>query len=222
MNTLSMLLAAAGAALLVACGGGSSAPPVVSMFGDSINSGTYSRADGTVGRWSPTPVQRVQELVGTRMQIEDASIPGMRAHDAITGGYGWKGSKFGLTDIPQNPPFETYLKTSANTIVLRYGTADALLQTSPEAFRSDLTQLVQAAKAAGKRVVLIEPIHQPPEATLADPLSLVVHEVAQAESVQLILVRDLLWTLIDGIHPDQATAYLLAARIAQFLSQETL
>jgi lysophospholipase L1-like esterase len=214
---LKHLMAALVAAFLCACGGGGSsepparAPAIVAIWGDSIPSGTYALPDGSVGRHSPSPVQRINELAAGRFVARDHAIPGMTTRNALQGGFSWQGS------APSQPFAEFVRSTDASVIVLRYGTADALWLVTPDEFRDNLRELVRVGQDAGKRVVLVEPINQGAGVIYADPMAVIVKDIAQERGALFIPVRDLPAVLIDGIHPDQATADRLAARITEHL-----
>jgi hypothetical protein len=126
------------------------------------------------------------------------SIPGIIAQEALAGGFVWK-------YLGPNKTMANALQSSyAKFVVLRFGTADAIRGVTPTAF-------------AGKTPVLIEPIHQTTGAAAATALRDKVILVGSSMNVQVILVRDLPYVLIDGIHPDQFTSDIMAERIVEQL-----
>ena len=213
------------AALCAGCGGGDSpptAPPavrVIEFYGDSLTFGSIAGPSGELARLAVPPVRRAQELLGSAALCSDLSLPGATSADALAG---VAGMPFG--------PFAEHIKTSlADTVVIRYGGADAVRGVPLADFERDLTTLVTLAQTAGKTVLLVGVIafHPAGEVTQAladraDSFDLAVERVADALGTGFVDVRDVPVTLpddlADPVHPAQAWSDRITAAIVRHLT----
>lgn len=141
------------------------------------------------------PVRRAQELLGGAALCVDLSLPGATVADALAG-------------VPMMPfgPFAQHVQsTQADTLVIRYGGADAIRGTPLDEFERDLSVLVHLAQDAGKTVLLVGVIATPTGVT--DDYDLIVERTADAFGTGFVDVRAVPFTwpgdLADGVHPAQ-------------------
>lgn len=199
-------------ALLASCGGGGAGPgpadlPLVDLEGDSLTSSHIAVPPGRL----PVPtVRRINELAADRFLAIDNSQPGARIADALNG-----------SDTMPGDPYAERIKTMpARVVVLRWGGSDAILGTPPDVFERQLRQMVALTREAGPIPLLVEVINHDQYKAQADTFNAINHRVAADMGVDIVLIRDLPWALIDGIHPDQATADLIDARITDQVLRE--
>ena len=202
------------AALCAGCGGGDAPPalPVVEFYGDSLTFGSIEGPAGTVTRLAVPPVRRAQELLGDAALCVDLSLPGATVADALDG----------VAMMPFGRFADHVAATAAQTLVIRYGGADAIRGTPLPDFERDLSALVTLAQAAGKTVWLVGVIATPTGVT--DDFDLAVERTADAFGVGFVNVRAVSVTfpadLADGVHPAQAWSDRLTAAIVRPLQPQ--
>ena len=200
------------AALCAGCGGGdapsTSTPRVIEWYGDSLTFGSIAGPSGELTRLAVPPVRRAQELLGSAALCVDLSLPGATVADALAG----------VAMMPFGA-FGQHIKTSAaDTVVIRYGGADALRGTPLPDFERDLSAMVNMAQASGKTVLLVGVIATPGGAT--DAYDLAVERTADALGAGLVDVRAVPFApedTADGTHPAQAWSDRITASIVQHL-----
>jgi hypothetical protein len=116
--------------------------------------------------------------------------------------------------------FEPHIKASAaDTVVIRYGGADALRGTPLAAFERDLGALAALARVTGKRVLLVGVIETASHDT--DAYDLAVERTADAMGLAFVDVRAVPFALpddlADGVHPAQAWSDRITAAIVRHL-----
>ena len=202
------------AALCAGCGGGDAPPPpeprVIEFYGDSLTFGSIAGPGGELTRLPVPPVRRAQELLGSAALCVDLSLPGATVADALAG----------VAMMPFGA-FEQHIKTSAaDTVVIRYGGADALRGTPLAAFERDLGAMAALARVAGKRVLLAGVIETPAADTSAYDLA--VERTADALGTGFVDVRavPVTWPddLADAVHPAQAWSDRITAAIVRHLT----
>lgn len=196
------------AALCSGCGGGDQ-PRVIEWYGDSLTFGSVAGPSGELTRLAVPPVRRAQELLGDTALCVDLSLPGATVADALAG-------------VPMMPfgPFARHVQsTQADTLVIRYGGADAIRGTPLDEFERDLSVLVNLAQDAGKTVLLVGVIATPTGVT--DDYDLIVERTADANGAAFVDVRSVAVTfpddLADGVHPAQAWSDRMTGLIAKSL-----
>ena len=108
-----------------------------------------------------------------------------------------------------------------NVAVIRFGGADAILGTDPEAFRQHLTMLVQQAKAAQTKVLVVGVIPSPPYAHNTAVMDAINREVAGGQAVTYINLRDLTFDPAtdiaagDPVHPSQTFSDRIVYKISK-------
>ena len=210
------------AALCAGCGGGDgSVPPatrMIAFYGDSLTFGSIAGPAGELARLSVPPVRRAQELLGDGFLCVDYSLPGATAADALAG----------VAGMPFGPFAEHVRATLADTLVLRYGAADAVRGVALADFERDLEALVSLARKSHKQVLLVGviPLHPAGDVTQAmadraDAFDAAVERVADAHATGWVDVRAVPATLpddlADPVHPAQAWSDRITAAIAQAL-----
>ena len=213
------------AVLCAGCGGGSPAEPpaapaprVIEFYGDSLTFGSIAGPAGELARLAVPPVRRAQELLGDAALCVDLSLPGATAADALAG----------VAGMPFGPFAEHVRATLADTLVLRYGAADAVRGVALADFERDLEALVALARKSHKRVLLVGviPLHPAGDVTQAmadraDAFDAAVERVADAHATGWVDVRAVPATLpddlADPVHPAQAWSDRITAAIAQAL-----
>ena len=207
------------AALCAGCGGGGAppvAPPpqadaqqVVEFYGDSLTFGSIAGPSGELTRLGVPPVRRAQELLGDAALCVDLSLPGATVADALAG----------VAMMPFGRFADHVAATAAQTLVIRYGGADAIRGTPLPDFERDLSALVTLAQAAGKTVWLVGVINTPGGET--DAYDLAVERTADALGLGFVDVRAVPFAfpddLADGVHPAQAWSDRLTAAIVRHL-----
>ena len=199
------------AALCAGCGGGDTPPalPVVEFYGDSLTFGSINGPAGSLTRLAVPPVRRAQALLGDAAVCMDLSLPGATVADALAGAAMMPFGAFG----------EHIQASSARTLVIRYGGADAVRGTPLPDFERDLSAMVNLAQAAGKTVLLVGVIATPGGAT--DAYDLAVERTADALAAGFVDVRAVPYALpddlADGVHPAQAWSDRITASIVQHL-----
>ena len=201
------------AALCAGCGGGETphadAPRVIEWYGDSLTFGSIAGPSGELTRLAVPPVRRAQELLGDTALCVDLSLPGATVRDALEG----------VAMMPFGA-FEPHIKASAaDTVVIRYGGADALRGTPLAAFERDLGALAALARVTGKRVLLVGVIETASHDT--DAYDLAVERTADALGLGFVNVRSVPFALpddlADGVHPAQAWSDRITAAIVRHL-----
>ena len=199
------------AALCAGCGGGDAAqaPRVVEFYGDSLTFGSIAGPSGELTRLAVPPVRRAQELLGGAAMCVDLSLPGATVRDALDG----------VNMMPFGRFADHVRTTRADTLVIRYGGADAVRGTPLPDFERDLSAMVNLAQAAGKTVLLVGVIATPTGVT--DDYDLVVERIADALGAGFVDVRAVPVTfpgdLADPVHPAQAWSDRLTAAIVRHL-----
>ena len=213
-RTPKCLLCALLAALCAGCGGGDApvvaAPRVIEWYGDSLTFGSIAGPSGELTRLTVPPVRRAQELLGDAALCVDLSLPGATVRDALDG----------VAMMPFGA-FEQHIKASAaDTVVLRYGGADALRGTPLPDFEHDLGALAALARVSGKRVLLVGVIETASHDT--DAYDLAVERTADALGLDFVDVRAVpfAWPddLADAVHPAQAWSDRITAAIVRHLN----
>ena len=202
------------AALCAGCGGGAGPAPapavrVIEFYGDSLTFGSIAGPSGELTRLGVPPVRRAQELLGDAALCVDLSLPGATVADALDG----------VAMMPFGRFADHVAATAAQTLVIRYGGADAIRGTPLPDFERDLSALVTLAQAAGKTVWLVGVIATPTGVT--DDFDLAVERTADAFGVGFVNVRAVSVTfpadLADGVHPAQAWSDRITAAIVRHL-----
>ena len=201
------------AALCAGCGGGAGPAPapavrVIEFYGDSLTFGSIAGPSGELTRLGVPPVRRAQELLGDAALCVDLSLPGATVADALDG----------VAMMPFGRFADHVAATAAQTLVIRYGGADALRGTPLAAFERDLGAMVTQAQAAGKTVLLVGVITLPGGAT--DDYDLAVERAADAHGAGFVDVRAVPGgpgDTADGTHPAQAWSDRITAAIVQNL-----
>ena len=202
------------AALCAGCGGGDAPAPVavprvIEFYGDSLTFGSIAGPDGTLTRLAVPPVRRAQELLGASALCVDLSLPGATVRDALDG----------VAMMPFGRFADHMQATGADTLVIRYGGADAIRGTPLPDFERDLSALVTLAQAAGKTVWLVGVIATPTGVT--DDFDLAVERTADALGTGFVDVRAVSVTLpddlADAVHPAQAWSDRITAAIVRHL-----
>ena len=205
------------AALCAGCGGGAGPAPapavrVIEFYGDSLTFGSIAGPSGELTRLAVPPVRRAQELLGGAALCVDLSLPGATVADALAG----------VAMMPFGRFAEHVASTAAQTLVIRYGGADALRGTPLADFERDLALIVSLAQAAGKTVWLVGVIATPTGVT--DDFDLAVERTADAFGAGFVNVRAVSVTfpadLADGVHPAQAWSDRLTAAIVRPLQPQ--
>ena len=211
------------AALCAGCGGGDgSVPPatrMIAFYGDSLTFGSIAGPAGELARLAVPPVRRAQELLGDAALCVDLSLPGATAADALAG----------VAGMPFGPFAEHVRATLADTLVLRYGAADAVRGVALPDFERNLSALVGLSQAAGKTVLIVGVIAVYSNGGAmtqdlverADEFNAAVKRVADAYGTGFVDVRTVPVTfpddLADPVHPAQAWSDRITAAIAQAL-----
>ena len=193
------------AALCAGCSGDSVPRRVIEFYGDSLTFGSIAGPSGELTRLDVPPVRRAQALLGSDTLCVDLSLPGATVRDAING----------VAMMPFDRFVDHVASTTADTLVIRYGGADALRGVPVEAFEADLGTLTAMALNAGKTVLLVGVIATPSGAT--DPFNQAVERVAGALGAAFVDVRavPVTWPddLADAVHPAQAWSDRMTAAI---------
>jgi hypothetical protein len=203
------------ASLCAGCGGGDAPPalPVVEFYGDSLTFGSISGPAGELTRLDVPPVRRAQELLVDAAVCVDLSLPGATVADALAG----------VPMMPFGRFADHVATTSAQTLVIRYGGADAIRGTPLQEFSRDLEQLVSLAKKANKHVVLVGVIAT--KTGVTDDYDLTVERVADSFGVGFVDVRavpvDLDTDLADAVHPAQKWSDDVTAAIVKYVAYPT-
>ena len=212
MNRPRCWLCALLAALCAGCGGGDApapAPRVIEWYGDSLTFGSIAGPGGELTRLPVPPVRRAQELLGDGALCVDLSLPGATVRDALAG----------VAMMPFGAFGQHIRASAADTVVIRYGGADALRGTPLLEFERDLGALAALARVAGKRVLLVGVINTPGGET--DAYDLAVERTADALGTGFVDVRavPVTWPddLADAVHPAQAWSDRLTAAIVRHL-----
>ena len=201
------------AALCAGCGGGDTphadAPRVIEFYGDSLTFGSIAGPGGELTRLAVPPVRRAQESLGDAALCVDLSLPGATVRDALDG----------VAMMPFGA-FEQHIKTTAaDTVVIRYGGADAIRGTPLAEFERDLGAMAAMARVAGKRVLLVGVINTPTGVT--DAFDLAVERTADALGLGFVDVRAVPFALpddlADGVHPAQPWSDRITAAVVRHL-----
>ncbi len=215
MNRPRCWLCALLAALCAGCGGGDApapAPHVIEWYGDSLTFGSIAGPGGELTRLPVPPVRRAQELLGDTALCVDLSLPGATVADALAG----------VAMMPFGAFGQHIRASAADTVVIRYGGADAIRGTPLPDFERDLSALVTLAQAAGKTVWLVGVIATPTGVT--DDFDLAVERTADALGVGFVDVRAVPYAfpddLADAVHPAQAWSDRLTAAIVRPLQPQ--
>ncbi len=206
------------AALCAGCGGGDApapgpaAPAVIEFYGDSLTFGSIEGPAGELIRLAVPPVRRAQELLGASALCADLSLPGATVRDALDG-----------VNMMPFGRFADHVATSpAQTLVIRYGGADAIRGTPLPDFERDLSALVRLAQSAGKTVLMVGVIATTTGVT--DDFDLAVERVADAYGTGFVDVRAIPVTfpgdLADAVHPAQPWSDRITAAIVRHLQTQ--
>ena len=217
-NKLRCWLCALLAALCAGCGGDSQPSPlaprarIIEFYGDSLTFGSIAGPAGELTRLAVPPVRRAQELLGASALCVDLSLPGATVRDALDG----------VAMMPFGRFADHMQATGADTLVIRYGGADALRGVSLTDFERDLAHLVTLAQDAGKTVWLVGVIATQDGAT--DDFDLAVERTADAFGTGFVNVRAVPVTfpddLADPVHPAQGWSDRLTAAIVRPLQPQ--
>ena len=223
-NKLRCWLCALLAALCAGCGGGEApepkpaAPRVIAFYGDSLTFGSIAGPAGELTRIAVPPVRRAQELLGDSALCVDMSLPGATVRDALDG----------VAMMPFGRFADHVQATGADTLVIRYGGADAVRGVPLADFERNLARLVTLAQAAGKTVLLVgviafHPVGDVTQALTdrADEFDAAVERTADAFGTGFVDVRAVPVTfpgdLADPVHPAQAWSDRLTTAIVRHL-----
>ena len=217
-NKLRCWLCALLAALCAGCGGDSQPSPlapqarIIEFYGDSLTFGSIAGPAGELTRLAVPPVRRAQELLGASALCVDLSLPGATVRDALDG----------VAMMPFGRFADHMQATGADTLVIRYGGADALRGVPVADFERDLAHLVTLAQSAGKTVWLVGVIATQDGAT--DDFDLAVERTADALGAGFVDVRAVSVTfpgdLADPVHPAQAWSDRLTTAIVRHLQPQ--
>jgi YebC/PmpR family DNA-binding regulatory protein len=148
---------------------------------------------------------------------------GTETHEVVTSPDDLATVRDALDGVAMMPfgAFEHHIKASAaDTVVLRYGGADALRGTPLAAFERDLGALAALARVTGKRVLLVGVIETASHDT--DAYDLAVERTADALGLGFVDVRSVPFALpddlADGVHPAQAWSDRITAAIVRHLN----
>ena len=201
------------ASMCVGCGGGDQ-PRVIEWYGDSLTFGSIAGPSGELTRLAVPPVRRAQELLGDTALCVDLSLPGATVRDALDG----------VAMMPFGPFAKHVQSTQADTLVIRYGGADAIRGTPLIEFERDLAAMVAAAQAAGKTVLLVGVIAT--SSGVTDDFDLAVERVADAMGAGFVDVRAVPAAfpddLADAVHPAQAWSDRITAAIVMAIGRLTV
>ena len=201
------------ASMCVGCGGGDQ-PRVIEWYGDSLTFGSIAGPSGELTRLAVPPVRRAQELLGDTALCVDLSLPGATVRDALDG----------VAMMPFGPFAKHVQSTQADTLVIRYGGADAIRGTPLIEFERDLAAMVAAAQAAGKTVLLVGVIAT--SSGVTDDFDLAVERVADAMGAGFVDVRAVPVSfpgdLADAVHPAQAWSDRITAAIVMAIGRLTV
>jgi hypothetical protein len=182
---------------------------VIEWYGDSLTFGSIAGPGGELTRLPVPPVRRAQELLGDTALCVDLSLPGATVADALAG----------VAMMPFGAFGQHIRASAADTVVIRYGGADAIRGTPLPDFERDLSALVTLAQAAHKRVLLAGVIATTSGVT--DDFDLAVERTADALGVGFVDVRAVPHTLpddlADAVHPAQAWSDRTTAAIVRHL-----
>lgn len=180
---------------------------VVEFYGDSLTFGSIAGPAGELTRNATPPVRRAQELLGSTAVCVDLSLPGATTQDALDG----------VAMMPFGRFAEHVQMSGADTLVLRYGGADAVRGVTVVDFERNLTALVVMAKHYQKAVLLVGVIATTTGFT--DEFNAAVSRVAFLQGVTFVDVRSVPVTfpddLADGVHPAQAWSDRLVAVVVR-------
>lgn len=201
------------AAMCAGCGGGD-LPRVIEWYGDSLTFGSIAGPSGELTRLAVPPVRRAQELLGGAAMCVDLSLPGATVRDALDG----------VNMMPFGRFADHVRTTRADTLVIRYGGADAIRGTPLADFERDLTTLVTLAQSAGKTVLLVGVIAT--SSGVTDDFDLAVERVADAMGAGFVDVRAVPASfpddLADAVHPAQAWSDRITAAIVMAIGRLTV
>jgi isoamyl acetate esterase len=164
--------------------------------------------------------------------IDYYGLSGGRAADLWTGQSNWS----------QMKPYADILKTAPTMLILYIGVNDIWHEpsTAPEVFRSNLTELVSQAKAAGAVVILATPAvigesrKDNPKNTMLDEFSQIAQEIAAIQQVMFCNLRQAFMDYLetynvadadqgilttDGVHLNVAGNQLVADCLSRSLAQ---
>jgi lysophospholipase L1-like esterase len=159
------------------------------------------------------PAQRLQQLVGPRYDVQLRAESGASIQQILLGDKNWPWAPFAQQIEADHP----------SIVLLRFGGADGLYGTDREAFRADLVEIVREAKSHGVAVYLVGVIRTAQYEEVASAFDQINRDVAQAEGVTFINLRDLAFdqatdTTTDRLHPSQAYSDRIVQRIADVVT----
>ncbi len=181
------------------------AKPLVGIYGDSLTAGTQEGAPAHL--IAVPPVRRINELSRGGFYAVNLARPGATAALALDGGYGMPFGRW--ADHMREFPGEW--------VVLRFGGADYVLGTPGDTLRPQVAAMVEQARAAGKRPVLVGVPNLLPGILGVDDL---LRTLAADMAVPFIEVSHIpvgASDKPDSIHPGQALSDRIVAEIAQQL-----
>lgn len=194
---------------------------MIEWYGDSLTFGSIAGPAGELTRIAVPPVRRAQELLGDSALCVDMSLPGATVRDALDG----------VNMMPFGRFAEHANLAQADTLVIRYGAADAIRGALLADFERNLAHLVMLAQDASKAVLLVGIIdvheHFDITAEMVERLSdfnLAVERVAVARGTGFVDVRAVPVTLpddlADHVHPAQAWSDRVTAAIVRHLQPQ--
>lgn len=181
------------------------AVPLVGFYGDSLTAGTI---EGTPNNTMPVPpVRRMNELAGGAFFGISYARPGATVALALEGGRA----------MPYAPWASHVRQAPEHWMVLRFGGADYVVGTPGDTLRPQVTALVDQARAAGKRPVLVGVPSLLPGIGGVDAL---LRDVAAGMGVPFIELAHIPigpGDQPDGIHPGQELSDRIAAEVVRQL-----
>jgi acyl-CoA thioesterase-1 len=174
---------------------------VVEVYGDSIASGQLATAAGEPQRHLEVrPAQRLQQILAGRAVVLDRAQAGATVAGALVG--------FAAQLAADRP----------GVVVLRFGGADVVLGTPVRVFAESLGAMVDTARAAGARVLLVGLVHHPEHDLRGALFDAAIQTVAGWKGAAFADTFALpAGPLADGVHPDQRYSDAMTALIAAAL-----
>lgn len=181
------------------------AVPLVGFYGDSLTAGTI---EGTPNNTMPVPpVRRMNELADGAFFGISYARPGATAALALEGGHA----------MPYAPWASHVRQAPEVWMVLRFGGADYVVGTPGDTLRPQVTALVEQARAAGKRPVLVGVPSLLPGIGGVDSLLRDLAAGMGVPFVELAHVAVAPGDQPDGIHPGQGLSDRIAAEMVRQL-----
>ena len=198
------------------------------VFGDSISSVMGYNMDGSA---DTSQGKSLQDVLSNYMNgtMDNVATGGQTSNDALSGNVGYGN-------------FENYISQNRPTdVVLRYGAADAIKMGDADKSLSNIEQMINISQKYGATPTLVgvSPFYggadsiggniagylTPESAKIADQINAGIEKLAQKYGLQFVNVRDVkipAGSLLDGVHQNAELGRLMADKIGQALSQNTL